>query len=101
MSVLTIKRGDRHPITLTIGTDITGADDVRLIVRSRNGGDVIDLDCAVSDPLTGTITHTLDGTLDASHAWDVEVEVTTGPIVRTAPTEQHGRIIVSPDLDGA
>ena len=96
-NALTIKRGDRHPITLTIGADITGAT-VRLIARPRSGTS-IELPCTVTDPTTGTITHVLDGKLDGATTWDVEVEVTDGDTIRTAPSVGYSRINVYLDLD--
>lgn len=102
MTANTIKRGDRHTITITVAADLTGST-VRLLARRLSGGDTIELDATITDATGGIIEHTLDGTLDdatatRSVAWNLEVEATTGGTINTAPTVGYLRLVVEPDL---
>jgi hypothetical protein len=97
----TVKQGDTHAITFTV-KDADGAPvvldaaTVLLHARRGDGGDLIVLPHTLGvDP--GTITHQLDGTL-VDGQYSLEIEVTIGGVVTTAPTDGFAKLIVTPDL---
>lgn len=91
----TVKQGDTHNLTLTIGADLADAT-VRVLAR-RGSETVEELDASVTDEGGGVITHTLTGTLPPGD-YRVEVEVTRDGVIQTAPTEGYARLTVLPDL---
>ena len=91
----TVKRGDKHPITLTVNADLTGCT-VRLI--ASQSGVAQDLPCTVTDPAGGVITHTLTGLLEVG-VYKLEVETTRGGEVVTFPSDGYARLTVTNDLD--
>jgi hypothetical protein len=99
----TVKSGDTHAITLTVfddvgaPVDLTGST-VRLLAKLAAGGTLEVLDATLdAAPTTGMVHHTLTGTLVAG-TYNVEVEVTLGGVITTAPTEGYATLIVTPDL---
>jgi hypothetical protein len=99
----TVKQGDTHSITLTVyesvggvptPLDLTGST-VRLLAKLGTETTVILTAALGVDP--GTVEHTLTGTL-AAGTYSVEVEVTQGGAITTAPTEGYATLIVTPDL---
>lgn len=93
-----IKQGDRFPITLTVNHDLTGAA-TRLIVRHiTRTGQREDLLHTVTDTTQGQVEHTLDGTWEVGRHY-LELEITQGGQVRTAPTNTFLVIDIARDLD--
>lgn len=90
---ITVKRGDQHPITFNVNADLTGST-VRLLCKGRT---LTVLDTTVTDAAEGVVTHDLDGTL-AVGAYLLELEITQGDTIVTAPTNGYTRLTVKPDL---
>lgn len=97
----TIKFGDTHTITLTVkddagvAVDLTGAT-ILVLARPINGGAATEL-AATLGAATGTIEHTLTGTL-AAGTYKVVAKDTTGSITTTSPTIGHATLTVEPNL---
>ena len=94
--VLTVKAGDRYPTYWHVPADLTGAT-VRLIARRGSNPPII-LPSTVSNATGGIVTHTLDGTLTVGR-YAVELEITQGAQVITAPTDTYENLRVIADLD--
>jgi len=94
--VITVKSGDRYPITLTVNMDLTSAT-VKLTARNRDDKTAQTLTATVADAVGGTVTHTLTGTL-AVGAYDLELEITQGSSIYSAPTAGYERLVVAKDL---
>lgn len=98
--MLNIKHGDRYDLSWVVreddGTplDLAGAT-VRLLAKDRSGVSL--LPTTVTDAAGGAFTHTLDGTLDVG-TYEVEVEISRGAEVRTAPTTGFETLRVAADL---
>lgn len=101
----TVKKGDTHAITLTVfdtvgstptPLDLTGAT-VRLLAKAGEATTVVLTATLDADPTTGIVHHTLTGTLPAG-TYKVEVEVTQGGAITTAPTTGYATLIVEDDL---
>lgn len=96
-----VKRGDTHAITFTVNDeagapiDLTGST-VRLLAKLQ-GGSTLETLAASLGGTTGTVVHNLDGDL-AVGTYDVEVEVTLGGVITTAPTDGYATLIVTQDL---
>lgn len=100
--MITVKQGDRYPITYTLNMDLTGAT-ARVIAKKVEDASVVVLTATVTDAPGGVVTHTLTGDLDAG-TYQVEVEVTSGTEIVTFPTSQtrgpnYDTLVVLPDLD--
>lgn len=93
--MLQVKTNDKYPTYWTVPMDLTGAD-VRLLAR-RPGHPVIVLDSVVVDAQNGLVEHTLDGSLLVG-TYQVELEVTRGDLVITAPTDSYANLQVISDL---
>lgn len=93
--MLTIKRGDKYPLTFTVNMDLTGAS-VRLLVKSPLGL-VEELPSAIQDASAGTVVHHLTGTL-APGTYTVELEVTQGGQIVTFPSASFEELRVVNDL---
>jgi hypothetical protein len=95
--MITVKRGDTHPITLTVAgddvVDLTGAT-VKMFAR-RSTAQAIPLEVTATGP--NTLTHTLTGTLQPG-MYRLEVEITRDGVVRTAPTSGYLQLDVQADL---
>ena len=97
----TVKFGDTHVITFTVKDsdnaphDLAGAT-VRVLARPVGGGDFIVLTSALGAG-TGTVTHTLTGTL-AVGSYSIEVEVTQSGAIITAPSAGYANLTVVPNL---
>lgn len=93
-----IKQGDKFPITLTVNHDLTGAT-TRLVVRhlTRTGAKE-DLEHTATNAAEGEVEHTLDGTWGVGRHY-LELEITQGGQVRTAPTNTFLVIDIVRDLD--
>lgn len=96
--MVNIKQGDKLPITFTVNHDLTRAT-VRLIVRhlSRTGPFEL-LPHTVTDAAAGTVVHDIDGTWDRGRHF-LELEITEGGEIRTAPTDGFYVIRIVEDLD--
>lgn len=94
--VLTVKAGDRYPTYWKVPADLTGAS-VRLIAR-RGSNPAVVLSTTVPNPATGVVEHLLDGTLTVGH-YAVELEITQGGNIITAPTDTYENLRVIADLD--
>lgn len=101
----TVKQGDTHSITLTVydtvaGTptplNLTGAT-VRLLAKLGADALIILTASINADPATGKVHHTLTGTLEPG-TYNIEVEVTQGGTITTAPTTGFATLVVTPDL---
>lgn len=96
--MVAVKQGDKFPVTFTVNHDLTAAT-TRLIVRHlTRDGELETLPHTVTDPVEGTITHTLDGTWGIGRHF-IELEITQGTEIRTAPTDGFHIIRVVEDLD--
>lgn len=100
-----VKQGDTHSITFTVyetvGSTPTPRDltdpvaTVRVLAKKGTEATVVLAASVGGDP--GTVVHTLTGTLPAG-TYQVEVEVTQGGAITTAPTTGYETLIVEPDL---
>lgn len=91
----TVKHGDTHDITLTVGVDLTGAQ-VRVLARRGSAAPIV----LATDPIdlvAGVLSHTLTGTLEPGN-YNVEVEITRDGKIQTAPTVGYTRLNVASDL---
>jgi hypothetical protein len=95
--VMTVKQGDTKPRVWTVNMDLTGST-VRLLAREQANLDPIELEAAVTDAAAGEVTWTPDGTLNAVRHW-VEVEVTQGGTIVTAPSDGYATLRVIADID--
>lgn len=95
-NVLTVKAGDRYPTYWTVPMDLTGTE-VRLIAR-RGSSPALTLASSITAPTTGTVRHVLDGTLSVG-SYAVELEITRGEEIITAPTDSYENLRVIADLD--
>lgn len=101
--MLTIKQGDRYLIQFQI-SDAMGFVDlststVRLLARRRVvGGAAAVLASTLVNPTAGIVGHTLDGSMDGLGVWDLEIEITDGLEITTAPTSSVVSIRVIADL---
>ena len=94
--VLVVKTGDRYPTYWTVPMPLTGAT-VRLIAK-RRGAPAVVLPSTILDAPNGVVQHILDGTL-AVGDYLVELEITIGSEVVTAPTDTYENLRVIADLD--
>lgn len=94
--VLTVKAGDRYPTYWHVPANLTGST-VRLIAR-RGSNPAVVLPSSVTDPVGGIVTHVLDGTLTVGQ-YAVELEITQGAQIITAPTSSYENLRVIADLD--
>lgn len=83
--MIIVKEGDRHPVTLTVNHDLTGAT-LRLIIRhlQRTGLEQI-VTPEVVDAASGVVSYTLDGTWERGMHY-LELEIIQGEEQRTAPS---------------
>jgi hypothetical protein len=95
-TILTIKSGDRYPTYWTVPMDLTNCT-VRLLAR-RGSNPVVTLPSTVSNPTGGVVQHVLDGTLGVG-TYAVELEITRGTDIITAPTDSYENLRVIADLD--
>jgi len=94
--VLTVKTGDRYPTYWTVPMDLTGTQ-VRLVAR-RGSAPAVTLPSTLKNPAGGVVEHILDGTLGVG-SYAVELEITRGEEVITAPTDSYENLRVIADLD--
>ena len=94
---LTVKTGDRYPTYWTTPIDLTGST-VRLIAR-RGANAAITLPSTIVEPTLGRVEHILDGTLTVG-TYVVELEITRGEQVITAPTDTYEGLHVIADISG-
>jgi hypothetical protein len=94
--VLTVKTGDRYPTTWHVPLNLTGST-VRLIAR-KDGFPAVVLPTTIVDAANGVVEHILTGTLTVGN-YRVEMEVTNGTTIVTAPTDTYENLKVIPDLD--
>ena len=99
---VTIKQGDTHDTVWTVGdadaapVNLTGAT-VRLLARRQGTTTTITLASTITDAIAGKVTHSLTGTLIAG-VYDVELEVTSGGDIVTAPNDGYETLVVVADL---
>lgn len=94
---LTIKRNDKHAVELTIvspPTNLNGGTVRILVTPSAEGGTAQEFSGTISN---NVVTWTLDGTLEAGN-YRLEVEVTVGSFIVTAPSDGTMSLVVLPDL---
>lgn len=93
-----VKQGERFPVTLTTNHNLTGAT-TKLVVRhlSRDG-ELEELDHTVTDAAGGVVTYTLDGTWSVGRHF-LELDITQGGELRTAPRNGQCIIRIDADLD--
>lgn len=93
-----VKFGDMHAITFTVTTeaqqpvDLTGAT-IRLLARRVGAPEAVVLLATLGDGL-GEVVHQLDGTL-AVGVYHIEIEVTSGQDINTAPTDGYAELVVA------
>lgn len=96
MGTLTIKRGDKHDVKLTIVNaplDVSGGV-TKVFVTPSTGGTTLQFSATV---LGKTVTWALDGSLTVGK-YKLEVQVTVGGFVVTAPSDGWLELIVLQDL---
>lgn len=94
---LVVKQGDRYATFWRVpGFNLTGCT-VRLIAR-RGKNPAIVLSSTITDPATGEVRHVLDGSLDVGD-YAIELEITRGVEIITAPTDSYDNLRVIADLD--
>ena len=93
---LTVKIGDRYPTYWTTPIDLTGST-VRLVAR-RGANALITLPSTIVEPTLGRVEHVLDGTLTVG-TYVVEMEITRGTQIITAPTDNYEGLRVIADID--
>jgi hypothetical protein len=96
MSHITVKQHDRYATRWTASMDLTGAT-TRLLARRANAP-VIELQHTVIDAPGGVVEHILDGTLPVAD-YRVELEISRGGQIMTAPTVGYENLTVITDLD--
>lgn len=97
METLTIKRGDKHDVKLTIVNaplDLSGGVTKVFVTPSIGGGATLTFNASLSGSV---VTWTLDGSL-AVGKYKLEVQVTVGIFVVTAPNDGWVELIVLQDL---
>ena len=94
--VLTVKTGDRYPTYWTVPADLTGST-VRLLAR-RGANPPVVLVSSIASAQGGVVQHDLDGTLTVG-LYAVELEITQGAKIITAPTDTYENLRVIADLD--
>lgn len=94
----TIKHGDTDPTTWTaVGMDLTGCT-VRLVARATtNRAVVIELPTTIIDEPGGVVEWTPDGELPTGR-YEVELEVTRGPLIVTFPNDGFETLDIGPDI---
>lgn len=102
-STTTIRTGDTHKLTFTVGSpsgvvNISGATGRLLLRKITGGGGVFDLPTTVTDPVAGTLTHQLDGTL-LPGIYLLEIELTVNGEIITVPSDGADRLIVENTID--
>lgn len=96
--MVAVKQGDKFPVVFTVNHDLSGAT-VRLIVRHlTRTGEFELLEHAITDPVNGEVTYTLDGTWGVGRHF-LELEISQGGEIRTAPTGEPYVLRVLADLD--
>ena len=96
MDTLTVKRGDTHDVRLTIGNapaDLS-AGVVKVHVKPSLGGTAEVFDATIDE---NVVTWAMDGTLAAGR-YLLEVQVTVGGWIVTAPSDRMMSLIVLGDL---
>lgn len=93
--VLVVKKGDRYPTWWHVPMDLTGTT-VRLLARRGHNPPIL-LASDVPVPVNGRVRHVLDGTL-AVGLYAVELEITRGGEIITAPTDTYENLRVIADL---
>lgn len=95
-TILTVKTGDQYPTYWQVPLDLTGST-VRLIAK-RDKAPAVVLPTTVTDPANGVVEHVLTGTLPVG-LYRVELEITNGSTIITAPTDTYDNLRVITDLD--
>ncbi|KQQ65096.1 hypothetical protein [Microbacterium sp. Leaf320] len=96
--VISIKRGDKFPVTFTVNHDLASAT-TRLIVRHlTRDGVFAQLAHTVTDAATGQVRYNLDGTWAIGKHY-IELEITQAGEIRTAPSVDQFVIRIVEDLD--
>lgn len=99
--MITVKRGDTHPVPFLVAADGAPVDltdaDVRLLAKPEPSGETFELDTEVTDAEAGQITHTLTGDLEVG-GYRLEVEVTKDDQITTYPNNGYTRLQVVADL---
>jgi hypothetical protein len=97
VDVLTIKEGDIHNVRLTIGNspaELAGGT-VKVHVSPSAGGTALTpFDASIAG---NVVTWALDGTIPAGR-YKLEVQITVGPSVITAPSDGYMSLVVLSDL---
>lgn len=100
--MLIVKEGDTHEISWATNIDLTGST-VKLTFRrtTRRSGEALPTptneNVVVTDAVNGKVTHRLTGEL-VSADYQVEVEITRGVEVVTAPNTGYEILRVEKDL---
>lgn len=97
MDTLTVKRGDKHDVRLTISNppmSLAGGT-VEVHVKPSIEGPAVTFAATIDDE--NVVTWSLDGTL-AAGKYKLEVEVTLGGFIVTAPNDGNMVLVVLPDL---
>ena len=96
METLTIKRGDKHDVRLTIVNaplSLTGGA-TKVFVTPSIGGTTMQFDATISGDV---VTWTLDGTIPVGK-YRLEVQVTVSGFIVTAPNDSWVELVVLQDL---
>jgi len=96
MDVLTIKEGDIHNVQLTIGNSPTALAGGTVVVNvtPSAGGTAVQFPASIAG---NVVTWALDGSLVAGR-YKLEVQVTVGGAIVTAPSDGYMSLVVLADL---
>lgn len=100
--MIIVKEGDTHDISWTTNVDLTGAT-VKLSFRktTRRSGETLPAptneNVIIADAVNGKVTHRLSGMLVCAD-YQVEVEITRGLEIVTAPNSGYEILRVEKDL---
>lgn len=96
MQTLTVKYRDKYTVRLTIGNppvDLNGGTTKVFVKPSAGTGAVLSFDATLSG---NDVLWALDGTIPVGK-YKLEVQVTVGPYIVTAPSDQMMEFVVIPD----
>lgn len=100
--MLIVKEGDTHEISWCVNVDLT-ATTVKLTFRktTRRSGEALSAptneNVVIADAVAGKVTHRLTGELTCAD-YHVEVEITRGAEIVTAPNDGYEVLRVEKDL---
>lgn len=95
--MITVKQGDRVPVTLTVNHDLSAATVVLAVKHLTRSVPAVLIPVDVTDAENGVVTFDLDGTW-ARGVHYLELKITQGAELRTAPSEGEFEVRIVPAL---